>query len=235
MKHEAGRSRRRPVGAGEEGGFLLLGTLVTILVGSILTGVLAEEWAVVEKREREAEYLFIQEEFALAILEFQKDQGRFPTELSELVENRGQKNQLFLRKEYKDPITRARSMDDWCLLQVGASGRVTSSCNDAGDPNQLGLGSNLRIGEEVGQPSTRRIQGLAVGASGLVGVHSRSSERAFNTLKRDDETYNRWYYTFDQYQKDMNARGIPGLSQGQGQTLGKGQKQPGQQPGRQRR
>lgn len=218
-------------GRGEEGGFLLLGTLVTLLVGSILSGILAEEWAVIEKREREAEYLFIQEEFALAILEFQKDQGRFPTELKELIENRGQKNQLFLRKEYRDPITRAKSVEDWCLLQVGASGRVVSSCNDAGDPSQLGLGSDIRIGEEIGAPRTQRIQGLAPGAAGVVGVHSKSTDRAFNTLKRDDETYNRWYYTFDQYQKEMNARGIPGLQQGQGPGLTG--KQPGQQPGQQ--
>ena len=45
-------------------------------------------------------------------------------------------------------------------------------------------------------------------------------ETAFNTVKRGEETYNRWHYTFDQYEKDRNARGIPGVTQGTGQGVG---------------
>ncbi|NJN64857.1 MAG: type II secretion system protein [Acidobacteria bacterium] len=215
----------RPRRTRKEQGFLLLGAFVSILVSGIMASLVAQEWSVVEKREREAQYMFVQEQYAAAILRFQQDQGRFPTKLEELTEQKGQKNQLFIRRPYTDPITRSKSLEDWCLLKVGAAGRVVSSCSDGSDPNQLGLGSSFGIGEEIGEMSSgQQIQGIDPGASGVVGVHSKSTDTAFNVLKRGEQTYNLWHYTFDQYEKDRNARGIPGVTQGQGQGTG-------QQPG----
>ncbi len=217
MRDRREKKGRRPA----EQGFLLLGVFVTIMVSGIMTGMVAQEWSVMERREREAQYLFVQEQYAAAILRFQQDQGRFPTKLEELVEQKGQKNQMFIRRGYFDPITRSKSLEDWCLLKVGAAGRVVSSCSAEGDPNQIGLGSSIGLGQELGElGGGPQVQGIDPGATGVVGVHSKSSEAAFNTLKRGEETYNLWHYTFDQYQKDMNARAIPGVTQGQGQTTG---------------
>jgi type II secretory pathway pseudopilin PulG len=194
----------------EEGGFLLLGTLTMILVSSVLVGVGAKEWSVIEKREREQQLLFIQEQYAAAIERFQQDQGRLPTKLEEMIENKGQSNQVFIRKAYTDPMFRDAKLEDWCLLKVGGAGRVVSSCANEGDPNQLGLGSDFQLGEQTGAQQ-QQLQGLNPGDTGIVGVHSKSTDRAFNILKRGEETYDRWHYTFDQYRKDMNARNIPGL------------------------
>lgn len=213
------RKKRRERPGRKEGGFLLLGTITTILVGAILSGMMAKEWSVIEKREREEQLLFVQEQYAAAILRFQKDQGRFPTELKELIENKGQKNQLFIRKAWTDPLYRDSTLEDWCLLQVGGSGRVVSSCSREGDPNELGLGGSFELGQQATMQQNT-IQGLDAGAKGIVGVHSKSTDNAFNTIKRGEETYNRWHYTFDQYDKDMNARGIPGVTQGTGQGVG---------------
>jgi type II secretory pathway pseudopilin PulG len=221
----AQRRRRRR----NEQGFLLIGTFTTLIVGSILAAVMAQEWSVIERREREKELLFIQEQYAAAIAAFQTDQGRLPTKLEELVEKKGQKNQAFLRKPFVDPMTRDAELEDWCLLQLAATGRVVSSCSKEGDVDQLGLGSEFQLGEQVNQPRQQRNLGgnnAAAGQRGIVGVHSKSKERAFNVLKRGEETYDRWYYTFEDYRKEMSAKGIPGMPQGFGPEVGKNK--PGQ-------
>lgn len=217
----------RPGRPGERG-FLLVGLVTMLTVMGILSGAVAEEWSVIEQREREQELLFIQEEFAAAILRYQEDQGHVPVKLDDLKQ-KGQKGQVFLRKLYTDPMARNAKFEDWCLLRLGAAGRVVSSCTKEGQPGNLGLGGSFKIGEQVSAPRPRLRGGGRLGAGitkGIVGVHSKSRARAFNTVRRGEETYDRWYYTVEDYRKEMGARAIPGLSQVQGPGLG------GQQPGR---
>ncbi len=206
---------------------LLLGLMTMILVSSILSGAAVQEWSIVEQREREAELIFIQEQFAAGILAYQQDQGAMPAELEQLA-RKGQKGQLFLRKKWTDPMVRGSKFEDWCLLKVGAAGRVVSTCSAEGggeggaenQPGELGLGSGsgFRMGEEAQTADPRRQpQGVTTpGGIGLVGVHSKSTKQAFNTLKRSEQTYNRWYYTIEDYRKEQGARMIPGLPTGQG-------------------
>ncbi|UCF69197.1 MAG: hypothetical protein JSV80_07920, partial [Acidobacteriota bacterium] len=163
-----------------------------------------------------------------AILFYQQDQGKLPTKLEELDES-GQNRQRFIRKLYLDPMTRAESVEDWCLVKVGAAGRVFSSCQEEGDPAVMGLGKTFRLGEAAGQPRSR---GTPATQGGIVGVHSKSTERAFNTVKRGEETYDRWLYTTEDYEKEVSMRSIPGLPQAQQPGIGGKQGQRGpQQPG----
>jgi uncharacterized membrane protein YgcG len=221
-----------------ERGVLLLGLMTMLVVMSILAGMAVQEWSVVEQREREADLIFIQEQFAAGILAYQQDQGAAPAELEQLT-RKGQKGQVFLRKKWTDPMIRGSKFEDWCLLKVGAAGRVVSSCSsegggEAGAENQpgelgLGAGSEFRAGQQETTANPRRQpQGVAPGGIGIVGVHSKSGKKAFNTVKRGEDTYNKWEYTIEDYRKEIGARMIPGLPTGQGPGGGQGQQQPGQ-------
>ena len=215
-----------------ERGIILLGLFTMIMIMGIMSGAAVQEWSIVEKREREAQLIFIQEQYAAGIVEYQKKQGVLPATLDDLVK-RGGDGTTFMRKAYLDPITRSRSLEDWCLLKQGAAGRMVSTCAAEGQAdNNLGLGSKttLKPGEDVGTPKDRATEGVAAsGGFGIVGVHSKSTERAFNTIKRQEDTYDRWYYSITEYRQDTTARAIPGLPQGQGPQG----KNPGQndQPG----
>jgi hypothetical protein len=225
---------------------LLAGLMTMLVVMSILAGMAIQEWSVVEQREREADLMFIQEQFAAGILVYQQDQGAAPAELEQLT-RKGQKGQVFLRKKWTDPMIRGSKFEDWCLLKIGAAGRVVSTCSTEGggeagaenQPGELGLGSSagFRVGEQSTAANPRRQpQGVAPGGVGIVGVHSKSGKKAFNTVKRGEDTYNKWEYTIEDYRKDVAAHMIPGLPGGQGpggqgpggQGTGGGQ---GQQPG----
>ena len=218
---------------------LLLGLMTMLVVMSILGGMAVQEWSVVEQREREADLIFIQEQFAAGILAYQQDQGAMPAELEQLT-RKGQKGQVFLRKKWTDPMVRGSKFEDWCLLKVGAAGRVVSTCATEGggeggaenQPGELGLGSSagFRLGEQASTANPRRQpQGVAPGGVGIVGVHSKSGKKAFNTVKRGEETYDKWEYTIEDYRKEVGARMIPGLPGGQGPgTGGSGGQQPGQ-------
>ncbi|MBP7146722.1 MAG: hypothetical protein KBD01_04195 [Acidobacteria bacterium] len=199
-----------------QGGFLLVGLFTILVVGGILSGIGVQEWSIIEKREREAQLIFVQEQWAAAIVNYQKDQGGLPAELEQLTK-KGQKGQVFIRKAYTDPMFRKSKLEDWCLLKIGQSNMVVSSCSEADeDRGQLGLGTagSFQIGEEAPTATSRRTPGVAPGGVGIVGVHSKSSDRAYNIVKREEENYNRWYYTFEDYQKEQSARNIPGLQQG---------------------
>lgn len=237
------------MGTKGERGFLLLGVLTTILLLGILSGAVVQEWSIIERREREAQLIFVQEQYAAAILEYQKGQGALPTELKQL-EAKGQTGELYLRQMFVDPMTRGAKLEDWCLLQINAGGQIVSSCAPEGTPEgtpqgglQGGFGgaSTLQPGQEpAGVPGRasggvpgRASGGAAAGQSGVVGVHSKSTETAYNMKKFDEETYNLWAYTIESYKADIASRNIPGMPPRGGPGLGQKPGQAGteQQPG----
>ena len=229
----ADRTKRRVARRGERG-FLLLGIVTTIVVGSILSGMALQEWSVIERRDREQQLMFVQEQYAAAILRYQEANGSLPTELKQLEEINTQTG-AYIRKLYTDPMFRDSKVEDWCLLQLGPSGRVASSCARAEQRGELGLGSgsDFRMGGSTrlgrSDPRRQQRQGLPGGpGKGIAGVHSKSSEKAYNTVDRDETSYDKWWYTYEDYRKDSTAVAIPGLPQGQGPGLGN-------QPGNNRR
>ncbi len=216
----------------DERGFLLLGIVTIASIGGILSGVAVQAFSVVARRSREADLIFYLEQYAAAIRRYQEANGGLPTKLEELNAVNATVG-LYLRHPYTDPMTRNATLEDWCLIKLSATGRTISSCAmEGGDPTQLGLGSSFQLGEQTSAPNPRhrRNTGGVAGGQGIVGVHSHYGGRAFNILKRGEETYDRWFYTSEDYKKEMTTRAIPGLAQTQGPGLGKGSRQE-QQPG----
>jgi len=243
--HELRLLLRHPA-RGEEGG-ILLGIYVMIAIMGIMSGIVVQEWTVVARRDNEQELIFIQEQYAAAILNYEAAKGGTQplTDLETLFKESGEGGARFIRKAFVDPMTKNATLEDWCLLKLGPAGRVLSSCSQEGQTNPFSQGSKFQLGEKgqsaadtrAANPRASRRRGnnpgraITPGANTIVGVHSKSTERAFNTLKRQEETYNRWYYTREDYKQDVAARAIPGLSAAQGPGLGNNPTQ-GTQPGR---
>jgi type II secretory pathway pseudopilin PulG len=120
----------------EQGGFTLIGLLITMAVLTISLGVVAQVWHTVMIREKEVELLFIGDQFRNAIrLYYVSTGGQLPTSLIEMTgEDAGQApadNALnlstkpagflkTLRKVYKDPITDSLN---WGVVRNG-TGKV---------------------------------------------------------------------------------------------------------------
>jgi type II secretory pathway pseudopilin PulG len=211
--------------------------LTAVLVLGILSGVAIQDWTVIEKREKEAQLLFLQEQYAAAILSYQRGQGALPTTLEQLTK-KGQTGQVYLRRPWVDPMTRNAKLTDWCLWQVGPGGQVASSCAVAQDQTGNSVGAELTETDDIQSkltpkdanptatgrrgpaqaaqnPQLQQPAGLLSGAvvGAIVGVHSKSDGRAYNTAKRGEEKYNLWRYTIEDYKNEMAARSVPGMPQ----------------------
>ena len=84
--------------------FLLLLSIAMMAISPLVTKVM--------QREREEELIFRGKQYALALLAFQKRQGKFPLELKELMQTQPRS----ARKLFKDPMC---DCDDWGLIHVG--------------------------------------------------------------------------------------------------------------------
>lgn len=185
-------------GAGGERGHLLLGLMLLVTVMSILSGVGFQHWSIIQQREKEAQLIFIQKQYAMALLEYQNERGGPPTELK-MLEERGSRNQRFIRRLWLDPMTRdedgeEEGLDRWCILQAGPNNVPVSSCpqpdEEGEDPGRF------RIGPDVQPLAPTAGAGLPI-----IGVASRSREKSYR-LWNDRDVYGDWIYTIQDIQKE---------------------------------
>src|SRR5512142_1506996 len=103
---------------------LLLGILV-IGIGS--AGV-AQVWSTQVKREKEEELLFRLAEIRLGIGRYNRDHGRLPKELKDLLEDRTQiVIRHYIRRIYPDPMT---GKPDWKLDTLADKAGVAAGIQD---------------------------------------------------------------------------------------------------------
>lgn len=146
------------------------------------------------RRELEEELVFRGNEYARAIMLFQRQFGRYPTTVKELL---GTNNFRFLRREYKDPMSRTGK---WRFILADSTGAVLNSKTltpqqrQGQTPRPGGAPATPRIadapeGEETERPASAFFDNQTKGAS-IVGVAStsrRKSLRVFNGRTRYDE------------------------------------------------
>ncbi|MBI5190398.1 MAG: type II secretion system protein [Nitrospirae bacterium] len=117
--HSVERGTKRACGTA---GFTYIGLLITIVIISISTAVVAKSWKVTMKVEREKELLWIGNQFRQAIgryyeaLDVPSHAGLrlYPKELKDLLQDpRSPGTHRYLRKIYADPMT---GKDDWVLM-----------------------------------------------------------------------------------------------------------------------
>ena len=105
-------------------GFSYIGLLILIAVMGVALAATGDLWATASQREKEAQLLFVGDQFRTAIRRFLQQPGavkRYPMSLDELVlDPRFPSPHRYLRKIFTDPIT---ATPDWGLVK-GPNGEI---------------------------------------------------------------------------------------------------------------
>jgi type II secretory pathway pseudopilin PulG len=117
-----------PVIARKQRGVLIVALMAGIAIAMILTTVAVQAWSDVLRRDNEAEMMFRAQDIVRALKRFQREKGKLPTELKELMEP-GNKGQYFLRRLWKDPLVKG---GQWQYLYASPAGGLF-------DPSAAGL------------------------------------------------------------------------------------------------
>jgi type II secretory pathway pseudopilin PulG len=98
-----------------QSGFSLAGLLVILTVlAVVLAYTVPTQWSAVMKREREHQTIFVMEQYARGIQEFNRKTGGVPTKLEQLEEFN---NPRVMRRLYENPLSGEL---DWILVPPGA-------------------------------------------------------------------------------------------------------------------
>jgi type II secretory pathway pseudopilin PulG len=172
-----------------EAGYSLVALIVTVTVMMVMMGAAVPSWRYLMKNDREEELLFRGGEIADAIARYQKKNANtLPPSLEVLVKGK------FLRKPYKDPMTRDGK---WRFIRQGemmAPGQAPGA-----------LGSNA--------PTTTRPAAQTAGTIGgqigvIMGVASTSTDaslRIFNGRSK----YSEWLFVAGQPRVVGRQAGLP--------------------------
>jgi len=207
--------------------------LVSMSVMAIMLTVIMPVWKQTTQREKEAELVFRGEQYARAIGLFQKKYANaFPPNLDLLVD------QKFLRKKYKDPMTK----DGEFQLLYAASQNAPGQPQTPGQPLIPGQQSQTpgqvpQKGQTRTQPSPLDVgsQGPAGARGGIMGVASKSTETSLRVYNGRTK-YNEWAFVWQAASTRAGAPtgsqtpGMPGGTQKPGMPQPGGGKGPGTQP-----
>jgi type II secretory pathway pseudopilin PulG len=204
-----------------DAGYAMAALLVMMSVMAVAMAAALPVWHTAATREKEAELIFRGEQYARAVMLFQRRYANaVPPNIDTLL------NERFLRKRYKDPITG----DDFQIvgpgtLLPGLPGQEEPAARMV--PGQLP--SQGRGGGQGGQPAGGRgqmamaTQPGAIGPSpGVLGVVSRSSARSLRLYNGRDR-YDQWVFLATEMSHVPG--GVPGQAQ-PGGGRGGGQIQP---------
>jgi len=225
-------------GQGGQRGYAMAALLVSLGVMLVLMTVAMPVWRTQAQREKEAELVFRGEQIARAINLYMRKTGggNYPPSLDVLVQGR------FLRKKYKDPMTKD---GEWDVIL--AAGGVPGGGEGGPAPQQPGRG---RLGapstglsappSRNSAPSPSPFAGGQGAAGGIMGVRSKSKESSFRLYKGSGTHYNEWLFLFSSVSNRPGAPGgqaapgfpgrgnqVPGMPIGPGGRRG----QPGTGPG----
>lgn len=113
-------------------GFTYIGLLFAIAILGITLSTVGVVWSTQLRRDKEAELLFVGDEFRLAIGRYVRSGGQYPLELTDLVEDkRTPVPRRFLRRIYPDPMT---GSTDWQLILAPQGGIMGVASRSQGKP-----------------------------------------------------------------------------------------------------
>jgi type II secretory pathway pseudopilin PulG len=223
--HAIASAPRRSRRGTSQDGYAMAALLVAMSVMAVMMTVALPVWNTQAQREKEAELVFRGEQYARAVMLYQrKFANALPPSLDVLL------NDKYLRKKYKDPITGA----DFQLLsgasvqanagvpggQVAgsatpggaATGRGGSSTGTSGTGSSFGRSSTPATGSGSTGGGFGLGRGVGFGAGGsvpggIMGVTSTSGAKSLR-LYNGRGVYNEW--TFVAVQRNLNAGGGAG-------------------------
>jgi hypothetical protein len=164
--------------------------LVAMGVIAIVISTTLPVFSTMAKRERETELIFRGQQYARAVMLFQRKYGNaLPPNLDVLL------NEGLLRKQYKDPVTN----DDFQLIGPGSPElalAATAAPVQAGRGGQRG-GPPIVQQQQQQQMSGRGVQSNPVTAGqapgGILGVVSKSKATSLRIYNNHDK-YNEWVF-----------------------------------------
>jgi len=173
---------RRP---GRTDGYAMAALLVGMTIMAIFMSMALPAWRTAAQREKEAELIFRGQQYARAIVLFQRKYANtFPPNVQILLDGH------FLRKKYKDPITNGDFQPVYANQQAAAQ------------PNAGGI---VPTQGQRTAPTTTVGGGTSVAAlGGIVGVASKSeatSLRVYNGRTK----YNEWVFVAQQVSGRVGA------------------------------
>src|SRR3989442_1851761 len=207
-----------------ECGYAMAALLVALNIMAVVLTVALPAWRTMVKREKEAELIWRGQQYSRAIGLFQRKYANtFPPNLDILL------NERFLRKKYKDPMTK----DGEFQLLYAASQNAPGQPQTPGQPlipGQQGQtpGQVPQRGQTGTQPSPLDVgsQGPAGARGGIMGVASKSTETSLRQYNGRTQ-YNEWAFV---WQAASTRAGAPTGSQtpgAPGGTQKPGMPQPG--------
>ena len=217
-------------------GYAMAALLVGMSVMAVLMSALLPVWTHLATREKEEELIFRGKQYARAIGLFQRKFANTPPpSIDVLVEQR------FLRKKYKDPITK----DDFQPIYANqAAIQAPGTSPIAQRPGQqpsatLSTPAQQTLQSGFGNTGTAGPQG------GVIGVTSKSKDASIK-LYNGRSHYNEWAFVYIQTAQRPGQSAGPGVPGGQGSQGQPGPfgmqpgampnsagQRPGQQPGQQ--
>jgi type II secretory pathway pseudopilin PulG len=118
---------------GAQSGFTYLGLLFAVAILGITLATVGVVWSTQMQREREAQLLWVGDQYRAAIARYRASGGQFPQALADLVEDpRFPVPKRHLRRLYRDPMT---GQVDWQLIMApGGTGIIGVASNSQAVP-----------------------------------------------------------------------------------------------------
>lgn len=128
-----------------ENGFVYLWALFAVALAGIVMAGAGQVWQVKAQREKEAQLLYVGEEFRKAIMSYYNTGTRqFPETLEELLQDKRLPNiKRHLRKIYQDPVTNTA---EWGLIEESAQSNNAAPNTNAAPVNNQGLNADTATG-----------------------------------------------------------------------------------------
>jgi len=119
---------RRSIGTAGQGGFTYIGLLFAIAILGITLATIGVVWSTQIRRDKEAELLYIGNQYRAAIGRYLNSGGQYPLELADLVEDRRYPvARRYLRRIYPDPMTNGVDWERIVAPQGGIMGVASRS------------------------------------------------------------------------------------------------------------
>jgi type II secretory pathway pseudopilin PulG len=178
-------------GRDSSAGFAMAALLVGMTIMAIFLSMALPAWKTAAQREKEAELIFRGQQYARAVMLFQRKYANtFPPNIDVLL------NEHFLRKKYKDPMTNS-----------GEFQMIYANQQASAQPNAGGIVPTQ--GQPQARPTAVVGGATTIAQGGIVGVASKSTATSIRIYNGHDK-YNEWVFMATQV---SNQAGAPTGSQ----------------------
>jgi type II secretory pathway pseudopilin PulG len=191
----------------DDPGYILAVLLIGMAIAAVWMSALLPAWSQQAQRQREAELIYRGEQYARAIVLYNRRFEQLPPSVDALVE------QKFLRKKYKDPITG----EDFVPVGIGVVSGTQLPAGDSFDPARAG-----------GPPDAQSPIVGQGGQPGLSGVRSASTDTSIR-IYQNQQQYHLWPFDYQLMCQRMGGCAQPG---GGGGPRGRGDGRGGRGDGR---